>query len=92
MILGLLANVAITTMHLTPHHNDLAEEAVFLKTDRGQIRLQDADGQIYQIVETSSTGRSYWRCQYARKSDLKCKAKASSVGAWIVTKRGFHNH
>jgi len=68
------------------------ERATVFRTERG-VRLQDLQGHIYQVVETShTTGRVYWRCQYARRGDLKCKAKVHTTGEWIVNKSGLHNH
>jgi hypothetical protein len=72
------------------------ELANVIRTDRG-VRLHDLEGHIYQIVETHPTGRVYWRCQFARRSELKCKAKVhtqpdTSGRDWIISKSGFHNH
>jgi hypothetical protein len=69
----------------------LTERATVLQTTRG-VRLQDLHGHVYQVVETHPSGRVYWRCQYARRSEVKCKAKCHSLGDWIVSKSGLHNH
>jgi len=75
----------------------LTELANVIRTDRG-VRLHDLEGHIYQIVETHPTGRVYWRCQYARRPELKCKAKVQTQPDTndgrdrIIKKSGFHNH
>ena len=69
----------------------LTERATVLQTTRG-VRLQDLHGHVYHIFKPLQSGRIYWRCQFARRGDLKCKAKCHTFGDWIVNKSGIHNH
>jgi len=66
---------------------------MIFSTPRG-FRLQDIQsGNIYHTIGNHASGVIYWRCQYARRFEYKCKAKIKTTrDGWIMSKSGLHNH
>ena len=61
------------------------------KDGRKTKRLRDDQGFLYQTVSFNPNNQEeYWRCQFARCKEIKCKAKAFTIGNDIV--RTSHEH
>merc|ERR1712218_359751 len=53
---------------------------VLTKDGRTQKRLRDDQGFLYQTVSFNPNNQEeYWRCQFARCKEIKCKAKAFTI-------------
>ena len=57
-------------------------------------RLRDDFGFLYHhSYSRSDSGESYWRCQFARSKNVKCKAtRVTSLDNCIIRKYNGHNH
>ena len=57
-------------------------------------RLRDDFGFLYHhSYSRSDSGESYWRCQFARSKNVKCKAtRVTSLDNFIIRKYNDHNH
>jgi len=64
----------------------------YFYSDRGKLRLK-FEGYTYQKSNVGQSGRVYWRCEEARKIEMKCPAKliASADGASFRRNKD-HNH
>jgi hypothetical protein len=56
-------------------------------------RLRDDFGFLYHhSYSRSDSGEAYWRCQFARSKNVKCKATAVTLDNCIIRKYNDHNH
>ena len=69
-----------------------ADGPEYFYSDRGKLRLK-FEGYTYQKSNVGQSGRVYWRCEEARKIEMKCPAKliASADGASFRRNKD-HNH
>ena len=71
------------------------EEAQFVKSSRGHAQLVDKLGFIYNKHQSNSKGTLiWWKCRefFNRKSEMKCRARATTQGFYITKRTSVHTH
>ena len=87
----LFKNVIYTTYFVGNSAWFVGVYEVLTKDGRTQKRLRDDQGFLYQTVSFNPNNQEeYWRCQFARCKEIKCKAKAFTISNDIV--RTSHEH
>ena len=71
------------------------EEAQFVKSSRGHAQLVDKLGFIYNKHQGNAKGTLiWWKCRefFNRKSEMKCRARATTQGFYITKRTNVHTH
>jgi len=74
---------------------DELEEAQFVKSSRGHAQLVDKLGFIYNKHQSNAKGTLiWWKCRefFSRKSEMKCRARATTQGFYITKRTNVHTH
>ena len=65
--------------------------AKFTTSREGNLKLVDAAGYEYTKHSSDPSGiKIYWRC--TKNKSLKCSARATTEGNYVVKNIGLHNH
>merc|ERR1712083_1004019 len=69
----------------------MGEEAMFVRSRVGSQLLSDKEGFLYKINNKSKkSGNIWWKCREYDK--VKCMAKATTAGHFVLSWNGIHNH
>ena len=74
---------------------DYSEEAQFVKSARGHAQLVDKLGYVYNKHQSNKQGTLiWWKCRefFSRKTEVRCRARATTEGFFITKHTNVHTH
>ena len=76
-----------TNSNLVP--DEFVEMARFITSAHGNPMLVDSERKTYQ-KHVSKNGITHWRC--SKYKSMKCHARATTEGNYVIKSVGQHNH